>query len=216
MARAVPSKDEEGENTEDMDEGGVHPPRVGRHQATGTPPTEGDDEGEDEGENGGDNEPGNLKAWWQLALFGPAAPVVERVVQKLQVEMAVVCRFLEFVKSVKDPHCTYFDLWMPKLWAKANDEIRHLIKSYEFNNPKVANLKADEDADSYRMYMRMMQEVVQVNPGALTNIQSKITLWCLKFRPQPVALPVVQLKIGAEQEVDHKTMLEIKAILAVS
>ncbi|KAG9092565.1 hypothetical protein FRC06_011879, partial [Ceratobasidium sp. 370] len=91
--------------------------------------------------------------------------------------------------------------------------IRHLIKSYEFDNPKAANLKADKDADSYRMYMRMMQEVVQVNPGALTNIRSKITLQCLKFRPRPAALPVVQVNIGAEQEVDRETMLEIKAIL---
>ncbi|KAG9088114.1 hypothetical protein FRC06_002231, partial [Ceratobasidium sp. 370] len=293
MARAAPSEVEEGENTEDMDEGGVHPPGVGGHQATSTPPTEGDDEGEDKGENGGDNEPGNSKAQWQSASFGLAAPVVERVVQKLRVEMADVCGFLEFVKSVEDPRCTYFGLWMPKLWAKANDEvrpnqphfdlqdchvryavspdsdhgqevcrahdrtcygldhsepdhvqesrqltwdekwllptltndesmfqhkiisntiahaffrstkgigvkhlaqftplipaatiayvcaiIRHLIKSYKFNNPKAANLKANEDANSYRMYMRMMQEVMQVNPGALTNIQSKITLRC--------------------------------------
>ncbi|KAG9075634.1 hypothetical protein FRC06_009975 [Ceratobasidium sp. 370] len=71
-------------------------------------------------------------------------------------------------------------------------QICHLIKSYKFDNPKVANLKADENANSYCMDMRMMQEVVQEISASL---------------------PVVQVNIGVEQEVDHEMMLKIKAIL---
>ncbi|KAG8732281.1 hypothetical protein FRC10_001022 [Ceratobasidium sp. 414] len=281
MVHAVSPEVEECEYNEDMDDN-MEEGEVSKAVA----PAE-----DDKGSDGENSKQGNSRARQHLVSFSPATPVVERVVQKVQVEMAVVCGFLEFVKSMEDPTSTYFDLWIPRLWAKANNElqpnqphfeledrhiqrqlapirtsikkcaepmmesyfgldhsepdhiekshhltgeekwlsptlkndkkmfqhkiigntiahaffhsgrgisvkhrdqftplipiatiayvcaiIRHLVKLYEFDNPKAANLKADEDADTYHYYMRMLHKIAQENQGALTNIRSKITL----------------------------------------
>ncbi|KAG8728573.1 hypothetical protein FRC10_004820, partial [Ceratobasidium sp. 414] len=131
MVHAVSPEVEEREYDEDMDDN-MEEGEVGEAVA----PVE-----DDEGGDGENSEQGNSRARQQLASFGPAAPVVERVVQKVRVEMAVVCGFPEFVKSTEDPTSTYFDLWIPRLWAEANDELRPNQPCFELEDRHVRYIR---------------------------------------------------------------------------
>ncbi|KAG9078331.1 hypothetical protein FRC06_008419, partial [Ceratobasidium sp. 370] len=134
--------------TEDEEELEPLPPRVGGRRALGTPPTgvrddgnnggdggDGDngDNGDDDGGDGDNNDTGDnrddeeletSKSRLQLQAFGPAADILEKVVYNMRVEMAMICGYPEFVKSTEDPSRPYLDMWLPKFWAEANDELR--------------------------------------------------------------------------------------------
>ncbi|KAG8728313.1 hypothetical protein FRC10_005078, partial [Ceratobasidium sp. 414] len=127
--------------TDDEEELEPLPPQIGGHQAPGTLPTgvcndgnggdgnnsdNSDDNGDnsDTGDNGDDDELGTSKSRLQLQAFGAASGILEKVVYTMRVEMAVVCGYPEFVKSTEDPSCSYLDVWLPKFWADANNELR--------------------------------------------------------------------------------------------
>ncbi|KAG9093129.1 hypothetical protein FRC07_011525, partial [Ceratobasidium sp. 392] len=77
--------------------------------------------------------------------------------------------------------------------------IRHHIKSFQFDDSKAGHLVASENADDFRMYMKMLKEMQKNNEGSLKNACAKITEDYLRARANPAPAPVINMNFGPDQ-----------------
>ncbi|QRV96809.1 hypothetical protein RhiJN_24827 [Ceratobasidium sp. AG-Ba] len=132
---------------------------------------------------------------------------------------AIICDTIENA-SFKSPtsfgfkHIEHFTPLVPiPMMAYACSIIRHQIKSYEVEAGKATDLNLTSDSDAFSLYMKMLEKLHEESPGHLLEAHALITHQYLQARPKPTQLPVPEMNIGPDCEIDMERLEEIRELL---
>ncbi|QRV89200.1 Tail fiber protein [Ceratobasidium sp. AG-Ba] len=124
---------------------------------------------------------------------------------------AIEQEFFKSPKSLGSRHLEEFSPLVPiPTIAYTCAIIRNRIKAYAQDNGQTAELEASSDKGMFKMYLEMLENMRKHNPVHLLEIRAAITEQYLDAQPQPKAVPVPEMNLAPDAEIDMERLERIR------